>query len=259
MSLTRPLSPWAWVMGAAISQSRVVFKDVVSSWCAGWHPDASAAWLRCFPGWASALQGMQRALPGSPSSSSSSELGEQRVSGARVAYSLQQLRADAARVPGVWCDGAGAMIPFAPQPCSSSFLCSSCARTAGAWRVSAGVTNFLCHILVLHLVPFLPSAKFTEPSGTQPFHNVRCLAPAPPFLLPALATNPQLTYPATTRQFTYCSHPAICQPVTKWITHGLVGGLCKQALEIRRWGAWKQLFWQPGSWWRCVRGAATLP
>ena len=37
-------------------------------------------------------------------------LAEQRVSGARIAYSLQQLQADAAGDAGsVWCDGAGAI------------------------------------------------------------------------------------------------------------------------------------------------------
>ena len=37
-------------------------------------------------------------------------LADQRVSGARIAYSLQQLQADAAGDAGsVWCDGAGAI------------------------------------------------------------------------------------------------------------------------------------------------------
>ena len=61
-------------------------------------------------------------------------LAEQRVSGARIAYSLRQLQADAAGDGGsVWCDGAGACIEL------HACLLPVCARVLSASASAAVV------------------------------------------------------------------------------------------------------------------------
>ncbi|KAK9831548.1 hypothetical protein WJX81_008629 [Elliptochloris bilobata] len=90
---------------------------------AGWHPDsddpAATPWLRRFPGFAAALRGMQKvpayaALQAPASAAAGFQLAGQRVTGARIVYSLRQLRADAASDAGdYWCNGTG---PADPEP-----------------------------------------------------------------------------------------------------------------------------------------------
>ena len=94
------------------------------------------------------LQARAAATTSSKTLNLDQSLAEQRVSGARIAYSLQQLQADAAGDAGsVWCDGAGASseagTPLGPRP--PARVSDASRRWCAAWMsrhcCRAGMTD----------------------------------------------------------------------------------------------------------------------